>query len=70
MPLMQKIALAPAEWLVRFSLMLFGLELEQVPYGWQVVLIGVVAFIFWLHVTHFIIGVIKRRIFGYYGDGV
>ena len=69
MPSIQTIALWPAEWIVRLILMLFGVELEHLPYIWQVVSVGVVAFMFWAHIAKLIIGVIQRRIFGHYGNG-
>ena len=69
MPSIQTIALWPAEWIVRLILMLFGIELEQLPHIWQVISVGVVAFMFWAHIAKLIIGVIQRRIFGHYGNG-
>ncbi len=69
MPSIQSIALWPAEWIVRLVLMLFGIELEQLPHIWRVIIVGVVAFMFWAHIAKLIIGVIQRRIFGHYGNG-
>lgn len=69
MPSIQTIALFPAEWIVRLTLMLFGMELEHLPHVWKVISVGVIAFMFWAHITKLIIGVIQRRIFGHYGNG-
>ena len=65
----QTIALWPAECIVRLILMLFGVELEQLPHGWQVISVGVVALVFWAHIAKLILGVIQRRVFGHYGNG-
>lgn len=65
----QTIALWPAEWIVRLILMLFGIELEQLPHDSQVISVGVVALAGWAHIAKLILGVIQRRVFGHYGNG-
>lgn len=66
---LQNIALWPAEWIVRLILMLFGVELEQLPHSLQVISVGVVALAGWVHIAKLIFGVIQRRVFGHYGNG-
>ncbi|TBR44328.1 hypothetical protein CBF23_003145 [Marinomonas agarivorans] len=65
----QVIALWPAEWIVRLVLMLFGIELAYLPHHWQVISIGFVGFVFWWHLIRGVIAFIKRRVFGFYGNG-
>lgn len=69
MPSIQTIALFIPEMVVRAILMLFGVELEQLPHGWQVISVGIIALAFWAHIAKLIIGVIQRRVCGHYGNG-
>ena len=66
---LQHIALWPPEWIVRLILMLFGVDLEHLPPHWRVISVGFVALVFWWHLIAGVITVIKRRVFGLYGDG-
>ena len=69
MTAIEMVALWPATNIVRLILMLFGLDLHNLPPEWRVIIVGVVAFMFWAHIAKLIIGVIQRRIFGHYGNG-
>ncbi|XOV77460.1 MAG: hypothetical protein ACFHVJ_10915 [Aestuariibacter sp.] len=66
---LQQIALWPAECIVRLILMLFNLELEYLPYEWQVISVGFVAFLFWGHLIKGVIIFVQRHVFGYYSNG-
>lgn len=62
----QSIALWPAKVLVGAVLMLFGWELDFLPDGWRVIILGVVALMFWSWVLRGLIGFIQRRVFKFY----
>lgn len=66
---LQAIALWPAIHIIDFILMLFGVTVHHFPREWIVLSQGLVALVFWAHLAKLILGVIQRRVFGYYGNG-
>lgn len=65
----QKIALYPAECIIRLILILFDMRLEHLPYHWQLFVVGFTALLLWGHAIKFLLVLIKRRIFGIYDNG-
>lgn len=65
--LIEIVALWPAEQILSFVLMLFGVQPEHLSPLWYSAIVGFVALVFWAQVFRGLFALIKRRIFGFYG---
>lgn len=66
---LQEIALYPARICVEFVLLLFGWELGYLSGGWQIIILGCVAFLFWARVFATCVALIRTKILGLHGQG-